>query len=265
MGIAHDRRARHRRRRSARRLRLAGKPCRRADHAAVALPLQHLQRLERDGLRRSEWRCSERSSSSRSISNSSTARAPPSSGLRMLPLMLGLLVASIASGRAISRIGRYRIFPIAGTATLVAGMFLLSRLGAGTPPWLASVYMAHRRRRHRARDAGARAGRAERRRPREHRRRHLDRHLLPLGRRLVRRRDLRHHLRVAARPRSSRAFRPSVVAHARRGRPPQPRRGPAPAPGRSRRLPAGVRARPPRRLPLGRGDSPSSPSPSPGS
>src|SRR5665647_128214 len=54
------------------------------------------------------------------------------SGLRMLPLMLGLLTASIASGRAISRIGRYRMFPIAGTAILVAGMFLLSRLGAAT-------------------------------------------------------------------------------------------------------------------------------------
>ncbi len=63
------------------------------------------------------------------------------SGLRMLPLMIGLLVAAISSGRAISRIGRYKIFPIAGTGTLVVGMFLLSRLGVGTAPWLASLYM----------------------------------------------------------------------------------------------------------------------------
>jgi EmrB/QacA subfamily drug resistance transporter len=63
------------------------------------------------------------------------------SGLQMLPLMLGLLTAAILSGRAISRIGRYRMFPIAGTATLVVGMFLLSRLGPGTAQWLASVYM----------------------------------------------------------------------------------------------------------------------------
>jgi EmrB/QacA subfamily drug resistance transporter len=63
------------------------------------------------------------------------------SGLRMVPLMAGLLVASIASGRAISRIGRYRVFPIAGTAILVVGMFLLSRLDVGTASWLASVYM----------------------------------------------------------------------------------------------------------------------------
>jgi EmrB/QacA subfamily drug resistance transporter len=67
--------------------------------------------------------------------------SPTSSGLRLLPLMAGLLVAAIASGRAISRIGRYKIFPIAGTAILVVGMYLLSRLAVGTSPWLASVYM----------------------------------------------------------------------------------------------------------------------------
>jgi EmrB/QacA subfamily drug resistance transporter len=67
--------------------------------------------------------------------------SPTSSGLRLLPLMAGLLVAAIASGRVISRIGRYKPFPIAGTAVLVVGMYLLSRLTVGTAPWLASVYM----------------------------------------------------------------------------------------------------------------------------
>src|SRR5580765_648256 len=43
--------------------------------------------------------------------------SPTSSGLRLLPLMAGLLVAAILSGRWISRVGRYRMFPIAGTAT----------------------------------------------------------------------------------------------------------------------------------------------------
>jgi MFS family permease len=62
-------------------------------------------------------------------------------GLRMLPLMAGLLTASVLSGRAITRIGRYRPFPIAGTAVLVVGMFLLSLLGVATPPWVASAYM----------------------------------------------------------------------------------------------------------------------------
>ena len=67
--------------------------------------------------------------------------SPTSSGLRMLPLMGGLLVAAIASGRAISAIGRYKVFPVVGTAVLVVGMLLLSRLGVGTAPWLASAYM----------------------------------------------------------------------------------------------------------------------------
>ncbi|HEY1370679.1 MAG TPA: MDR family MFS transporter, partial [Gaiellaceae bacterium] len=67
--------------------------------------------------------------------------SPTSSGLRLLPLMAGLLVAAILSGRAISRLGRYRMFPIAGTAVLVVGMYLLSLLRVGTAPWLASVYM----------------------------------------------------------------------------------------------------------------------------
>jgi EmrB/QacA subfamily drug resistance transporter len=67
--------------------------------------------------------------------------SPTSSGLRMLPLMAGLLAASIASGQVISRVGRYKMFPIAGTAILTVGMFLLSRLGVDSPPWIASIYM----------------------------------------------------------------------------------------------------------------------------
>ena len=64
-----------------------------------------------------------------------------SAGLRMLPLMGGLLVASILSGRAISRFGRYKAFPIAGTGVLVVGMYLLSRLTVDTASWVASAYM----------------------------------------------------------------------------------------------------------------------------
>ena len=67
--------------------------------------------------------------------------SPTSSGLRMLPLMAGLLSAAILSGRAISNMGRYKVFPIVGTATLIAGMYLLSLLRVGTAPWLASLYM----------------------------------------------------------------------------------------------------------------------------
>ncbi len=67
--------------------------------------------------------------------------SPTSSGLRMLPLMAGLLGASILSGRAISRVGRYKIFPVVGTGVTALGMFLLSRLEVDTAPWLASLYM----------------------------------------------------------------------------------------------------------------------------
>ena len=119
------------------------------------------------------------------------------SGLQMLPLMLGLLTAAILSGRAITRMGRYRMFPIAGTATLVVGMFLLSRLGPDTATVAGIRLHARRRRRDRARHAGARADRPERRAAREHRRGDRDGDVLPLDGRLVRRRDLRRDLRGA--------------------------------------------------------------------
>jgi MFS family permease len=63
---------------------------------------------------------------------------PTGSGLRLLPLMAGVLTASIVSGRVISRIGRYRPFPIAGSLLVVVGMGMLSRVGVGTSYlWLA--------------------------------------------------------------------------------------------------------------------------------
>jgi EmrB/QacA subfamily drug resistance transporter len=61
--------------------------------------------------------------------------SPTRSGLELTPLMAGLLVTSIISGNAITRWGRYRPFPIAGTAVMALGLFLLSRLEAGTPTW----------------------------------------------------------------------------------------------------------------------------------
>jgi EmrB/QacA subfamily drug resistance transporter len=58
---------------------------------------------------------------------------PTQSGLMLLPLMFGLLVTSIMSGRLITRTGRYKIFPIIGTALATVGLFLLSRLGVDAP------------------------------------------------------------------------------------------------------------------------------------
>ncbi|MGW6745315.1 MFS transporter [Streptomyces sp. NPDC055025] len=54
------------------------------------------------------------------------------SGLLMLPMMGGIVVASLVSGQLISRTGRYRIYPVLGSALSVAGMWLLSRLETDT-------------------------------------------------------------------------------------------------------------------------------------
>jgi EmrB/QacA subfamily drug resistance transporter len=63
------------------------------------------------------------------------------SGLQLTPLMLGLLVTSVLSGQLISRWGKYRIFPIVGTAVVAVGMLLLSRLGVGTSLWMVALGM----------------------------------------------------------------------------------------------------------------------------
>ncbi len=67
--------------------------------------------------------------------------SPTGSGLELLPLMAGLLLTSMLSGIMISRWGRYKIFPVVGTALMTAGMYLLSLLGVATGTLASSVYM----------------------------------------------------------------------------------------------------------------------------
>jgi MFS family permease len=67
--------------------------------------------------------------------------SPTLSGVQLLPLMAGLLVTSIGSGQIISRTGKYRFFPIAGTAVMTLGLFLLSLMGVGTSSLVDSLYM----------------------------------------------------------------------------------------------------------------------------
>jgi EmrB/QacA subfamily drug resistance transporter len=67
--------------------------------------------------------------------------SPTVSGLRQLPLMAGLPTTSVGTGQLISRWGRYKVFPIVGTATLTVGLYLLSHLGPSTGTALASLYM----------------------------------------------------------------------------------------------------------------------------
>ena len=66
---------------------------------------------------------------------------PTDAGLRLIPLMLGLVTTSIGSGRLISRTGRYKLFPIAGTAVMTVGLLLLSRLSLNTSAAAADAYL----------------------------------------------------------------------------------------------------------------------------
>jgi EmrB/QacA subfamily drug resistance transporter len=64
------------------------------------------------------------------------------SGLLMLPMMAGIVGASIVSGQLISHTGRYKIYPVLGSAVSAVGMWLLSRLQVDTPRLQYSVWMA---------------------------------------------------------------------------------------------------------------------------
>jgi EmrB/QacA subfamily drug resistance transporter len=63
---------------------------------------------------------------------------PSASGLQLLPMMLGMIVTSVASGQIISRWGHLKPFPIAGTAIMAIGLAMLSRLSSTNPIWQTS-------------------------------------------------------------------------------------------------------------------------------
>jgi len=67
--------------------------------------------------------------------------SPTKSGLYMLPLVGGLLVAGITSGRLTTRFGRYKIFPIVGTLIMALGLWLFSHLSLTTSHLTLSVWM----------------------------------------------------------------------------------------------------------------------------
>jgi EmrB/QacA subfamily drug resistance transporter len=67
--------------------------------------------------------------------------SPTISGLQLLPLLVGLVIFSTASGIIISRTGRYRVFPIVGTALMTAALLLLSQVTIGTSLVVAALYM----------------------------------------------------------------------------------------------------------------------------
>ncbi|MFK0119814.1 MDR family MFS transporter [Streptomyces sp. NPDC090994] len=63
------------------------------------------------------------------------------SGVRTLPMVIGLLAFSVLSGTVVSRTGRYRLFPITGALVMALGLYLMSLMGPDTGAALESLYM----------------------------------------------------------------------------------------------------------------------------
>ncbi|MFF7973484.1 DHA2 family efflux MFS transporter permease subunit [Streptomyces sp. NPDC007905] len=66
--------------------------------------------------------------------------SPTMSGVHMLPMVIGLLLSSTTSGQIVSRTGRWKVFPLAGTAVTAIGLLLLHRLDENSPTAVMSVY-----------------------------------------------------------------------------------------------------------------------------
>lgn len=61
-------------------------------------------------------------------------------GLKLIPLMLGILTFTITSGRLITKTGKYKRYPVIGTVIMSAGIFLMSTAQVATPYWQIAVY-----------------------------------------------------------------------------------------------------------------------------
>ncbi|MFD3684518.1 DHA2 family efflux MFS transporter permease subunit [Nocardiopsis sp. NPDC058631] len=66
--------------------------------------------------------------------------SPTASGLHLLPMVLGMFLTSITSGRLVTRTGHYKAYPVAGMAVTAVGLLLLSRLGPDSSLWEMGVY-----------------------------------------------------------------------------------------------------------------------------
>jgi hypothetical protein len=70
-----------------------------------------------------------------------TGLTPTESGFALLPMILGLMIASIGSGQILSRTGHYRIFPVTGTFVVAAGYLVLTFLTIDKPLWFLMIAM----------------------------------------------------------------------------------------------------------------------------
>ncbi|HET7172693.1 MAG TPA: MDR family MFS transporter [Nocardioidaceae bacterium] len=67
--------------------------------------------------------------------------SPTRSGLALLPMVIGIFSTSISSGLAMTRTGRYKIFPVMGATGVIVALFLLSRLTPASPYWQVAVFI----------------------------------------------------------------------------------------------------------------------------
>ena len=67
--------------------------------------------------------------------------SPTKSGLELLPMVAGMLITFVLSGQLVTRTGRYKIFPILGSAVVGVGLVALSRLGPDTAFAYAAIGM----------------------------------------------------------------------------------------------------------------------------
>jgi EmrB/QacA subfamily drug resistance transporter len=61
-------------------------------------------------------------------------------GLKLIPLMIGILAFTVTSGRQITKTGRYKSYPVAGTLIMSLGVFLMSTAGVATPYWQIAIF-----------------------------------------------------------------------------------------------------------------------------
>ncbi|GAA0431767.1 MDR family MFS transporter [Leifsonia naganoensis] len=71
----------------------------------------------------------------------SSGTSAAASGLLMIPMMVGLIGTSIVSGMAITKTGKYKLYPILGTIITGIAMVCMTTLAASTPIWLICVYL----------------------------------------------------------------------------------------------------------------------------
>ncbi|WP_326502667.1 MDR family MFS transporter [Rothia nasimurium] len=70
-----------------------------------------------------------------------TGLTPTESGFATLPMIAGIMTASIMSGRMVASTGKYRIFPILGTALMVVAYYYLTFMTADRPLWFLMLGM----------------------------------------------------------------------------------------------------------------------------